>query len=154
MTMMIKITTMTTTTTTTTMMMIIIIMIVIIPTLDESQSPEILQTAGGQDGLQMWRGIPGKSKECFTSPKHPDRLWGTPTSYSTGTGVLSRKSSSRGVKLTPHLHLGPRFRISGAIYLSPQCLNVVYRENFTFTVRPNYSTSSFIRLFVLSAHSL
>jgi len=78
------------------MIIIIIIIIIIISTLNESQSLN-LQTAGGQDGLAMRRGIPGKSKECFTSPKHPDRLWVTPTSYSTGTGVLSRKSSSRGV---------------------------------------------------------
>jgi hypothetical protein len=74
---------------TTTTMMIIIIMI-IIPTLSESQSPEPSESSncGGQDGLQMLRGIPGWNKECFTSPKHPHRLWDTPTFYSTGTGVL------------------------------------------------------------------
>ena len=40
-------------------------------------------------------------------------------SYSVGTGVLPRGYSGRSVKLTAHLHLVPRLRMSGAIPLLP-----------------------------------
>ena len=42
-----------------------------------------------------------------------------PALYSMGSGVLSRGYSGRGVKLTTHLHLVPRLRMSGAIPLIP-----------------------------------
>ena len=42
-----------------------------------------------------------------------------PAFYSIGTGVLSRGYSDWGVASTTHLHLVPRFRMSGAIPLFP-----------------------------------
>jgi hypothetical protein len=44
----------------------------------------------------------------FSSPQHPDRLWGHPVSYPIGTGALSRGQGSQGMKLTTHFHLVPR----------------------------------------------
>jgi hypothetical protein len=62
---------------------------------------------------------PGNSKGFFFSPKHSDRLWGLPAYHPKGTAVQSWDTSGRGVKLTTHLHLVPRLRVSGAIPLLP-----------------------------------
>jgi hypothetical protein len=48
---------------------------------------------------------------------NPDRDKGF--SYSMDAGVLCREYSGRDVKLTTHLHLAPRLRISGVIPLLP-----------------------------------
>ena len=58
---------------------------------------------------------PGSSRGLFSSPKHRYRLWGHPASYSMGTAVMFWAKSGRGVKLTIHLHLLQRIRVSGAI---------------------------------------
>lgn len=39
--------------------------------------------------------------------------------YTSSTGGLSLESSGRGVKLTTHIHLAPRLRISAALPLLP-----------------------------------
>jgi hypothetical protein len=51
-------------------------------------------------------------------------------SFSEGTDVLFRGQSGRGVKLTNHVRLIPRFRISGHIPLLPTCLHVVDSKSF------------------------
>jgi len=61
----------------------------------------------------------GRGKEYFSSPKCPDWFWDPPTSYSFGTRVLSQVYSSWRVKLSTHLHLLLRLRISGAILPPP-----------------------------------
>jgi hypothetical protein len=53
---------------------------------------------------------PGRGKRFYSSPKHPDRLWGPPC-------LLVNRY--RGMKLTTELLLTPRFRISEAIVLLP-----------------------------------
>ena len=42
-----------------------------------------------------------------------------PSSYSLGAGDLSRGQCGRAVKLTTHLHLVPRLKISGVVQLLP-----------------------------------
>jgi hypothetical protein len=56
-----------------------------------------------------------------------------PASYSNGYGVLSLRQSGWGVKLTTHLCLGQRLRMSGAVPFSPSCLYGVDREHITYT---------------------
>jgi hypothetical protein len=70
--------------------------------------------------LRGWTGrarIPAQARDFLFlktvqtgSPAHP-------ASYSKGTRVPSQESGSQGIKLTIHLHLVPRFRMSGAITL-------------------------------------
>jgi hypothetical protein len=56
----------------------------------------------------------------FTSPCHPDRLWGPPSLLSNGYhGLFTRGLSGRGVKLTTHLQLMPRSRKRGFIHPLP-----------------------------------
>jgi hypothetical protein len=56
--------------------------------------------------------------EIFSSPKTIHSVSGAhPTSYSLGSGVLSWGYNGWGMKLTTHLHLMVRFRMSGAIPL-------------------------------------
>ena len=54
-----------------------------------------------------------------TSPKRTGRLWAYRASYRMGTGVLPRELSCLGVKATSQVHLAPRLRVSGAVYLLP-----------------------------------
>lgn len=51
---------------------------------------------------------------------NPYWLWAHPACYSKGTGMLSWGQGGRGVKFTPHLHLVPRLRMSGAKPLPSQ----------------------------------
>jgi hypothetical protein len=57
----------------------------------------------------------------FSPPNRPDRLWGHPTFYSMGTGVLSstggggKRGSTGHVRFTTHLHPAPRLITSRAI---------------------------------------
>jgi len=57
--------------------------------------------------------------ELLSSPKLPGLLWDHPASYPMGTEVLCRVGgggkNGRDVKLTAHLHLVPRLRMTGAI---------------------------------------
>lgn len=49
-------------------------------------------------------------------------------SHSMGTGVISRKSNCRGVKLTSHLRLVPRVRMSRTVGAAPIALSSVQTE--------------------------
>jgi hypothetical protein len=66
-----------------------------------------------------WTGfrIQAGEKYFLPSPKHPDRLWGITSLLLTGTGVLSRWYSDRGVMFTIHLRLALRLRTSRAMPL-------------------------------------
>jgi hypothetical protein len=64
--------------------------------------------------------MPGRGKLFLFSQKSPDQLWGAHRAcYSAGDGVLPRGQSGRGVKLTIHLYLALRLRMSGAILVFP-----------------------------------
>jgi hypothetical protein len=65
-----------------------------------------------RDGQRRNRGwIPRKDRRYFFSPKCPGRLWGPPNLLF----IVYRRKSGRGVKLTSHLHVVPRLKLSGAI---------------------------------------
>jgi hypothetical protein len=52
--------------------------------------------------------------------------------YLIGTGEFPGGLGGRGVKLTTHIRLVPRLRMSGVIYLLPLCVYDVDRDDFTF----------------------
>jgi len=59
----------------------------------------------------------------FLSP-HPDRIWGSATTYPTGNGALFPGIKLRDVKLTTYLHLLLWLRMRGApVYLHGVVLN-------------------------------
>lgn len=74
----------------------------------------------------------------LSSPIHPDRLWG-PASLQCN---VCQGSFPR-VKSTTHLHLVPRFRMSGAIPLPPLDLYGLQRENFTLYYASGVSVAVF-----------
>ena len=45
-----------------------------------------------------------------------------PASCSVGTAILSRGKNGRGVQLITHVHLVPKFRMTGALLQLPLCL--------------------------------
>jgi hypothetical protein len=53
-------------------------------------------------------------------------------SYSMGTSILSRGRSGRDVRLTTHIHLAPRLRMSGD---KTPCLHDLYRDGFAFYLK-------------------
>jgi hypothetical protein len=55
----------------------------------------------------------GQRRDFLSSPLHSDWLWGPTSLLSNG----HRRENGRGVKLTIHLHLLPRLRISAIILL-------------------------------------
>jgi hypothetical protein len=60
----------------------------------------------------------------FSSPQHTDRPWGPPSPGSNGyRGLFPWDYSSRGVKLTTHLHLVPKSRMVELYFHSPICLH-------------------------------
>jgi hypothetical protein len=70
--------------------------------------------------LRYWLGdrgqIPVRGWEFFSLPPRPEHLWGPPSLPSDGyRGVLPRRQSGCGVKITTHLHLVHRLRMRGAI---------------------------------------
>jgi hypothetical protein len=70
--------------------------------------------------LRGWTGrarIPAQARDFLFLKTVQTGSGAHPASYSMGTRVLSQESGSQGIKLTIHLHLVPRFRMSGAITL-------------------------------------
>ena len=63
------------------------------------------------------------AKRFFNSPKRPDRLWGPPSLLFNGYRGSFPKGgggcSGWGLNFTTHLHIFPRFRMTGAIPLLP-----------------------------------
>jgi hypothetical protein len=57
--------------------------------------------------------ICGPDNKCFSSPKFADWLWGPPSLLHNGY-----EQNDWGMKLTSHLHLVPRLRISAALLLT------------------------------------
>jgi len=57
--------------------------------------------------------------------KRSDRLWGPPSLYSLGIGILSQGQSGRGILLITHLCLAPKLGISGA---KPHLLLYAFKE--------------------------
>jgi len=55
----------------------------------------------------------------FFSPEHPDPTWGPLILLVSGDCCLFPEGD-QGVMLTTHLHVVPRFRMSGAVPLLPQ----------------------------------
>jgi hypothetical protein len=55
-----------------------------------------------------------EGKRFSSSPNCPDLLWGTSRFLFNGQWVLSRGRSVRGLMLTTHLHLTPKFGMSRA----------------------------------------
>jgi len=88
----------------------------------------------------------GRGKIFFTSIKRPDWLWGPPSSFLMGTGVLCQWCSGQGTKVTTHPHLLLRFRKNGS--LSP--LPLYAFVSLTRTILPfSYLTVKFNLLKVL-----
>jgi hypothetical protein len=75
--------------------------------------------------------IPGRERvRIFLSspPLYPDRIWGPPGRYPTGTGVFPRE-----VKLTTHKHLVRSYTTTPPYVLMVLCI-VRHRGNTTFTL--------------------
>jgi hypothetical protein len=57
------------------------------------------------DGLDNWGLRPCSGKIFFSTPQHPDQLWGPNSPLSNGyRGILLQELSSESTKLTTHLH--------------------------------------------------
>jgi len=76
----------------------------------------------------LWAGHPrnhnltaGRGKRFFSFPKCPDCLWGPSSLLFNGNkGFFTERQSGQGVKLTNHLRLVPRLRMTGTIPELPQ----------------------------------
>jgi hypothetical protein len=92
---------------------------------------------------------PGKGWE-FSSPPHPDQLWGPPSLLSNGYQGPSLGVKQQDVKMTTHLHLVLRSRICGAIPPLPQyafmvCCSV---KNTAWTMSDGVEEVAVVYLFV------
>jgi hypothetical protein len=72
-------------------------------------------------GWMIGGSSPSRGWEFFSSPLHPDQLWGLPSFLTNGCeGLFSWRQSDQGMKLTTRFHLVPRPRMHGAIPPLPQ----------------------------------
>jgi hypothetical protein len=79
-----------------------------------------IATGYGLDGLGS---IPGRSNRFSSTPQRPHWLCSPPNLLSNGyRRLFPRGKSSRGVKLTTHLHLAPRSRMVELYLYSPMSL--------------------------------
>jgi hypothetical protein len=81
---------------------------------------------------------PGRAKRYVQSPKKsPDRLWGPYSVLFNGYGGSFREVKRSGVKLTIHLRLVPRLRMSGTI---PLLLHIIllYWPVWLYRIGPCY----------------
>jgi len=76
----------------------------------------------------------GTCKRCFASPTCPDWLREAPSVLLSGYRILLQKQSVRGLKLTLHLHLAPRLKLSGALLYTATLLHHVHSDNFSFSL--------------------
>jgi len=75
--------------------------------------------------------IPHMVKKFLSSAKRPGRFWGpTCFPFNGQRELFSRWQTSRSVKLTAHLHLVTRLRLSGAISPHPTWTHSLHRNNF------------------------
>jgi hypothetical protein len=81
----------------------------------------------------------------FSSPRLPDRFWGTPSLLSKEEqGLFPRGLSGRGVKLTTQLNVVPKSRVRGYIY---PLLHTPSRHSAELINHRNYFTfCTFLRL--------
>ena len=64
--------------------------------------------------------IPDEHRRFISSPKHPTRLWVTPTfPFNEYRGLFPRRQSGRGVNLTTHRYLVLRLKLGGAVLPLP-----------------------------------
>jgi hypothetical protein len=78
--------------------------------------------------------IPGSGNRILSSPKRPDRLWGSSNFLYNGYCRLSLLVQRWGVRLTTPFHLIPTLRVGGAIPLRPLYAYIACTGTFTFTL--------------------
>lgn len=84
-------------------------------------------------GRSWNRGLIGRSKLNFSSPKHPVHLWCRLSSLGwISEGAFLRGKTSLGVNFTTYLHLGLMLRVSAAALQSIIRRHDTHRENFIF----------------------
>jgi len=74
-------------------------------------------------------------QKLISSPKCRNWLWDERSHLFNGTGILSRRYSGRDVRLTTHLHLVLRLRMSGAMPLLPCMPSWLRKGLFHLNVR-------------------
>ena len=77
--------------------------------------------------------ISDRDKRFYSSPKHPDRLWGPPRPILARTQPPIQLVQRSRVKLITHFDLVSRLRISGATLL-PRTSSHRVQDKFAFTV--------------------
>lgn len=80
--------------------------------------------------------IPARDKRIFSSPSHPDQLWGLQSPCLVDNVSPFPRKEWLGHE-ADHLHQVP-IRMYGAAPHSPQSLNCMHRESFTFCVLYTY----------------
>jgi len=72
------------------------------------------------DCVSLTKVCPGGGHRFFSSAERPDRLWFTPSILFNGPqGLLRRRWSGRGLRLTAYVRLVSRFAMSGTVLPLP-----------------------------------